>query len=257
MKKLLCSLDIAFSMYSAIPMPRVDWDQENMRYIMCWFPLVGGVIGGLVYGWLWLCGVLGVGAVLTAVIAAALPVLISGGIHLDGFCDTADALASHAPMERKLEILKDPHTGAFALIGCVLYLLVSFGLWTEYVFQPRSAAVLALGFVLSRGCSGFSVVTFRCAKNSGLVALFARAADRKRAAAALVVWIVSTAGGMLWISPSAGICCLLGALAVFAWYRYTAYRQFGGVSGDLAGWFLQLCELGMLAAVIFYGAVFT
>lgn len=51
MEKLWNSFKIAFSMYSKIPMPASDWKKENMRYIMCFFPLIGVIIGGVV--WLW------------------------------------------------------------------------------------------------------------------------------------------------------------------------------------------------------------
>ena len=91
MRQLLRSLATAFSMYSSIPVPRVEWREENMRYVMCFFPLVGVVTGPAIWCWLWLCRQFGVGAPLAAVVCTALPVLVSGGIHLDGFCDTVDA----------------------------------------------------------------------------------------------------------------------------------------------------------------------
>ena len=57
MRRLWNSFKIAFSMYSKIPMPRADWEKENMRYMMCFFPLIGAVIGALLIGWEWLaCG---------------------------------------------------------------------------------------------------------------------------------------------------------------------------------------------------------
>ena len=164
--KFLRPLAIAFSLYSRIPMPRVEWDGRSMRYALCFFPLVGAVTGGLLWLLLWLCSALGVGAGLTAALAVALPVGVNGGIHRDGFSDAADALSSHQTRERKLEILKDPHAGAFAVLSCAVYLLLQFGLWTEFSFSPRSAGVVAIGFVFSRSLSGFSVAAFPCAKTA-------------------------------------------------------------------------------------------
>lgn len=255
MKPFFSSLAIAFSMYSAIPMPRVDWDKKNMRYTMAWFPLVGAVVGAVVFGWLWLAARLGIGASLTAAVATALPVALTGGIHLDGFCDTADALASHAPTERKLEILKDSHIGAFALIACCLYFLLTFGLWSSFVFSPRSAAVLSLGFVFSRALSGIAVVSLRCAKTSGSAAMFADAAQKVRVHILLLCWVWVAAALMLRLSLAAGAFCLLAALLTFFYYKWMAYRRFGGITGDLAGWFLQLCELSVLAAMVICGGV--
>ena len=55
---------------------------------------------------------------------------------------------------------------------------------------------------------------------------------------------------MLWLAPAVGGACLGAAALVFCYYRHVALGQFGGVTGDLAGWFLQLCEGGMLLAAV-------
>lgn len=248
--KFLRPLAIAFSLYSRIPMPRVEWDGRSMRYALCFFPLVGAVTGGLLWLLLWLCSALGVGAGLTAALAVALPVGVNGGIHLDGFCDTADALSSHQTRERKLEILKDPHAGAFAVLSCAVYLLLQFGLWTEFSFSPRSAGVVAIGFVFSRSLSGFSVAAFPCAKNSGLAAAFSGAAQKNAVKACMAVFWLLCAAGMLACGGWEGAAALLAAALVFAYYGVMSSRQFGGITGDLAGYFLQICELAVLAAVV-------
>ena len=112
------SLVIAFAMYSKLPMPRVEWDEKSLSRALWWFPAVGLAAGGLLWLWLRLSQLLGLSTVLCAAGALLLPVAVSGGIHLDGFCDTCDALSSHQSRERKLEILKDSHTGAVAIICC-------------------------------------------------------------------------------------------------------------------------------------------
>ena len=101
---MLHALVIAFSTYSRLPMPRVEWSEENMKYAICFFPLVGAVIGAAVLLWIWLCGVLALAPFFRAAGCTALPLLLSGGIHMDGFCDTVDAFL-HQSRERKLEIL--------------------------------------------------------------------------------------------------------------------------------------------------------
>ena len=128
MKNWWNSLVLAFAMYSKIPTPEADWEKEKMRYVMCFFPLVGAVIGALICGWTLLCGSMAIGGGLRAAVYVLLPVLVTGGIHLDGYLDTCDALHSYAPKERKLEILKDPHTGAFAIICGISLFMMNFGL---------------------------------------------------------------------------------------------------------------------------------
>ena len=121
----------AFALYSRIPMPPLDWESGARRYTLYAFPLVGLAVGGGLLLWTWLAGALGLGQLLWAAGMTAIPLLITGGIHLDGFCDVCDALASHQSRERKLEIMADPHVGAFAVQGCGLLLLLTFGLWCQ------------------------------------------------------------------------------------------------------------------------------
>ena len=111
---------VAFSMFSALPVPQLEWNERNRRWSLCAFPLVGVVVGLACLGWALLCARLALPAVLRGAGLCLLPVWITGGIHLDGFADTWDALSSHAAPEKKREILKDPHAGAFAVIHLCL-----------------------------------------------------------------------------------------------------------------------------------------
>ena len=101
---LIQSMIIAFSMYSKIPMPRVEWNKRNMKYALCFFPFIGVIIGLVMSGGLWFLREYQFGAFFTACIATVIPVLITGGIHLDGYLDTIDALNSYGDREKRLEI---------------------------------------------------------------------------------------------------------------------------------------------------------
>lgn len=59
---ILKSLVIAFSIYSKIPVPQFEWKEEDMKYMLCFFPWVGAVIGGCVYLWISLCRWFSVGS---------------------------------------------------------------------------------------------------------------------------------------------------------------------------------------------------
>ena len=244
------SVIIAFAMYSKLPMPRVDWEKKALSWALCWFPLVGLFIGAALRLWLALAHWLGFGAVFTAAFALLLPIALSGGIHLDGFCDTCDALSSHQSREKKLEILKDSHTGAFAIICCGLYLLMFFAAWCQVEAAGRTALVLGLGPVLSRSLSGLFAVTLPNARGTGLLATFTGPMDAAKARVVLAVWAIAAAAVMVFLSPWTGVGVLAGAALACVYYVATAKRQFGGVTGDLAGFFLQLCELGMVLGAI-------
>ena len=124
--KLLKSIAVAFSMYSRIPMPRFVWGSEDMKYHLIFFPWVGAVIGALEYGWYDLAFQMNINLIAYAIIAIIIPIIITGGFHLDGFMDTSDALASWGDKEKRLEILKDSHVGAFAVIYLIVLGLLMF-----------------------------------------------------------------------------------------------------------------------------------
>ena len=111
--RIIKSCIVAFSMYSKIPMPQFEWKEEDMQYMLCFFPWVGAVIGVCLYLWNRFCAAFQVGRIAYVLFAVAIPILVTGGFHVDGFMDTMDALHSYQPRERKLEILKDSHIGAF------------------------------------------------------------------------------------------------------------------------------------------------
>ena len=245
MKIFLQTLAVAFGMFTAVPLPLPVWNKQNMRYALCAFPAVGLVSGAGLLGFAALCRALGAGSVLRAAGLCLLPVLVTGGIHLDGFADTCDALASCAPPEKKQQILADPHCGAFAVIRLCSWFLACFALWTQLP-DGRALMALAIGQVLSRALSGYAVARFPLAKNTGLAHTFATAADRTTVRRVLMVLAALLSAALLALG---GWALVLAALLVFARYHVVSDKQFGGITGDLAGWFLQRAELWMLAAL--------
>ena len=246
---LLRSIIMAFSCFPQVPMPHIDWKPQSMRYMMACFPLIGVVVGLLVAGWVWLCGALGFGSVLRAVGIVLVPICVTGGIHMDGFADTCDALASNTPPERRREILKDSHTGAFAVIGVGCYLLAYFGFATE--FDPaRALAQLAIVPVLSRCLSGIATVAFPLSAGRGMLADEQESSAKGRVLVVLVVFAIACAGALLWLDAIIGIVMICVALACMGALYMMARRTFGGMSGDLAGFFLQMCEFALLVGIV-------
>lgn len=244
---VLETIAVAFGMFSAVPLPQPEWNRRNMRYSMCAFPWIGAVCGLSWWGWATVCRWLAVPALLRGAGLCLLPIWITGGIHLDGYADTCDALASCAQPAKKQEILSDPHCGAFAVIRLCSYFVAYFALCA--VLQPSSRALLAMGlaFVLERALSGVAVTSFPLAKDTGLAHAFASTADRQRVRMVLILlcillcFLLAVCGSLLPVAV---------ALLVFWRYHRVAQRQFGGISGDLAGWFVQKAELWMLAALV-------
>ncbi|MBR4212221.1 MAG: adenosylcobinamide-GDP ribazoletransferase [Oscillibacter sp.] len=241
--QILETIAAAFSMFSAIPMPRTT----TARHMLCAFPLVGAAIGLCCAAWGVLCDCLTLPAILRGAGWTLIPVALTGGIHLDGYADTSDALGSHAPPERRREILTDPRCGAFAVIRLCAYFVGYFALCASLdSYGPMCAA-----FVLSRSLSGAALTLLPISDASSLARAFVQTPDASRVrvilcaescAAALALWILGGASGLLMTCAAA---------AVMWRYAVVARRDFGGASGDLAGWFLQKVELWMLAALVF------
>lgn len=257
---LLRSFCIAFSMYSKIPMPKLPWNKKDMRYTMCFFPLISIPIALLILLWYYICQWFVIGPLLFAGVTTAIPVLVTGGIHLDGYCDTVDALSSRQPQEKKLDILKDPHTGAFAILFSCLYFLLYAGFSSELTNNLTGILLLMCSFFLSRSISGFAVVTFRGAKNSGLLHTFKDAAQKRTVAITMVVYVLVAITLLFIINWFIACFALFGAVASFVYVRIMCYRQFGGLTGDIAGYLVQICELttlmGIVAGVLIERAVF-
>lgn len=249
--RIVNSFFIALAMYSRIPVPGVDWKKENMRYAMCFFPVIGVVIGAVMYLAGWLMDRADFGSLLCSAVFTLIPILITGGIHMDGFMDTMDALGSWGDREKKLEILKDSHAGAFAILGMGCYLLWSVAVWSELPAEVLSVSCVC--FVLSRALSGFSVVTFPAARNSGLLKTFQDGAQKKVVRITMCMYAVASVAVMAVMDVRAMAGAITGAMVAFLYYIVMSRKQFGGVTGDLAGFFLETAELAMFTGIMISG----
>ena len=246
------SFFIAFSIYSKIPVPQFAWKEEDMRYTLCFFPWVGAVIGLCFLLWNRFAGVYGIPSTARAAVGAVLPLAISGGFHADGFMDTMDALHSYRDRERKLEILKDSHIGAFAAIMLALYYMIDIAAISEIHTQKAVSAVAAV-FFLARCFSGIAVMTLQPAKKEGLLYTFASSAQKVRVKAALYFQAALCVGLMLLVSGWYGAAAIGAALLSFFYFKKKSYKELGGITGDTAGFFVTVCEAAAAAAVAVAG----
>ena len=242
------SLVLAFSMFSRIPVPQADFTEANMGRTMAVFPLVGLALGLAVAGWVWLGHMLEFGQFLRAVGITLLPLALSGGIHADGLCDTVDALASHGDTATKQRILRDPHLGAFAAMALCGYCLLFFALAAELVLPWPRLACLVLALAVSRSVTGLAVLGFPPSPESTLARQFQRGAHGSRLL--LWGWLLCLGMAMLLLDGLAGFVAFALPLALLWRWKGFASRQFGGMSGDLAGCLLMLCELLSLASLV-------
>ena len=239
------SVFIAFSLYSKIPLLQCAWEEDDMKYVYCFFPWVGALIGGCLFLWLYLCGRLQIGSLCRTMTGAAIPLLITGGFHVDGFMDTMDAVHSYQPRERKLEILKDSHIGAFAVIMLAVYGLVYLGAFSE-VESNVMLKIVCSSFFLSRCLCGISAVSFPLAKKDGTLYLFADSSQKRIVKGSPYLQSAACIGFMLFWSPSAGLIVAAAAMIALIYYFCRSKKEFGGITGDTAGYFVLICEVCMI-----------
>ena len=145
--------------------------------------------------------------------------------------------------------MKDSHVGAFAVINLIIYLIVQTALFSQ-IQSRQTAGIIATGFVLSRALSGLTAVTFRTAKKTGSLQDFTETAYKKITVTVLTVIAVICCGIMIFSDIFSGIICVISIIFVTIYYKKFSYRTFGGITGDLSGWFIQMCEITILAGAV-------
>ena len=167
--------------------------------------------------------------------------------------DTSDALSSWGDRSKKLQILSDPHIGAFSVIS--LMTLAAFWIAAVAVIagsgDMRCRGIFGLEFVLARALSGLAAVRFQNARGEGTLWAFTDLpGSARRTNTILLAGIaILAAAGMLVIHPVQGLAASVMSVVIFGLYRRRACREFGGITGDLEGWFLCRCEVAAACAL--------
>lgn len=241
MKRWINGFFMAWGMFLAIPCPSHRWDERARGCMMHCLPLIGCVIGALWALAAWLLA--GAPAAVRALCLAALPWILSGFLHLDGYMDVCDAVLSRRDLAARQKILKDSHCGAFAVIGIVLLALAQWSLF----LSAEEIPLLPLGAIpaATRACASIAVQALRPMSSSQYAGL-------KHSGAALLL-----PGAMLLVSVAAPVCLCgtaglapLGAAAGYTLAALYGCRQLDGMSGDISGFALTLGELAGAAILI-------
>lgn len=254
MKSIINGFIIAISKYSIIPMPKTEWNKKNMKYAICFFPVIGVAIGALIYGWSAVCTRYGFGQVCFALAGTVLPIIITGGVHLCGFMDAADTLYSYEKKEKKSEIVKDSHVGAIAVISAICFFLL-YGAGLTLIWKEYQLLLLGLSYIISRTLTGMSFVWFPVAEKDGTAYSFSSMAHKTTVRVVLVTILAICFISAVMIQPLIGVVMALAAMWVWTYYYYMSKKKFGGITGDVAGYFLCLCELSSVLVIGVMGRI--
>ena len=241
MKTYFHAFAMCQSMFCAIPFPGNLWDEKARDKMLLFLPLVGLEIGLIWAGLAWLSGALHLPALVKGLVLAVWPYLATGFLHLDGYMDVTDAVGSCRSLERRREILKDSHVGAFAVIGIVLLLLSQFAVMAS---AKETADFWILVFVpaVSRCCSALAVTVLKPMSTSQYAGRKKNKAHAAVLLGQLMLYLVLgflLCGGYGLVLPG----CLLG----YGLALRKAYRSLEGMNGDISGYALSLGELCALA----------
>ena len=243
MKTYFHAFAMCQSMFCAIPFPGNIWDEKARDKMLLFLPLVGLEMGAIWAVLAWLCNFLQLPVLVKGLILAVFPYLVAGFIHLDGYMDVTDAVKSCRSLERRREILKDSHVGAFAVIGIVLLMLAQFACMAS-VSEGADWRILLFVPAVSRCGSSLAVTVLKPMNTS-------QYADQKKpkshVAVLAAMMALFVAGGFLLCGKYGFV--LLGCLAGYGAALRKAYKSLDGMNGDISGYALTLGELCAVAVL--------
>ncbi|MFE7436127.1 adenosylcobinamide-GDP ribazoletransferase [Streptomyces tendae] len=234
-------LRFAFGTLTVLPVKVTRWDRPAARGGMLWAPLAGLTVGVLAAGVGLLLLALGAGTLLAAVATAAVPAVLTRGLHLDGLADTADGLGSGKPAEDALRIMKQSDIGPFGVLTLLFALLAQVaalaqtydGSWTRGALAAVVSATAARLALTTAARAGVPA-----ARPEGLGAAVAGGVPVGGALAVAAVVTLAGAAAGAFLGPHDALRTALAvgcAVAAAELLLRHCVRRFGGVTGDVFG----------------------
>jgi adenosylcobinamide-GDP ribazoletransferase len=239
---MIDGLLVALGFLTRIPVPAAVFAREGAQArSLAWYPLVGLLLGALLALLAW--ALQHASPLLLAAGVVAAWAWLSGGLHLDGLADTADAwIGGLGDRERTLAIMKDPRSGPAGVTALVLVLLLKFAALASLP-GPAVWPALLLAPLLGRTVLTAAFLVTPYVRAGGMGAPL-KGASRLGCALALIATLalVACAGRPGWLA--AGV-----AAAVFWLWRRACLRRLGGMTGDTCGALVELVEVAVLVAL--------
>jgi adenosylcobinamide-GDP ribazoletransferase len=215
---------------------------EQVGRSLLFYPLVGLLIGLLLLAAQQLLGDSAV--LLQAALLLSLWVGISGGLHLDGLADSADAwIGGFGDKQRTLAIMKDPRSGPIAVVVLVLLLLLKFAALVA-LLESDSGLLLVLLPWLARCLLPLLFLTTPYVRAGGLGQALAEHLPRRQ-----LPWVLAANALAMLLFGWPALLALLVSGVVFLWLRAMMLKRLDGTTGDTAGALLEIAECAVLVAL--------
>ena len=236
------NLRIAFGLLTTLPFKLPDdWSAGDSGRASVWYPFVGLVIGALT--WLtWKVTMLIFPALVAGILTLVAWVLLTGGLHLDGLADCFDGLFASASVERRLEIMKDPRTGTFGVLGLILILFLKAAILI--MLTPATSFGILLAASLGRWCI-LPAALLPQARASGMGADFASGLRRS-----FIFWGALIPLAIAIILGLHGILSSVTGLITTVFVLWLAKSRIGGVTGDVFGMIVEVVETIVLLTFV-------
>jgi adenosylcobinamide-GDP ribazoletransferase len=240
---MLKTVRTAVSFLTRIPLGSVaDITAADLARASALFPLVGALIG-LAQAGCALALPATTPPALTGILLVAVSAAMSGALHLDGLADTFDALGAPVGRDERLRIMRDPHVGTFGTTALIIVLLIKSSA-VAALFERHQLRALVFAASVARFCPSLLTRLFPPARTGGSGKALADGVSTKQvtgAAIAVVLVAVLSGTSRPWVGGivAVGVAVALGAIA---------YRQLGGVTGDIFGASIELAETAVLLA---------
>ncbi|NOQ82108.1 MAG: adenosylcobinamide-GDP ribazoletransferase [Methylophaga sp.] len=235
---------IALQFLTTIPVHVSDpVKPKNIGYSLLYYPLVGLIIAGIVLLSIYLLD--SQSAWVSAILTLTLWIVLTGGLHLDGLADSADAwLGGLGDKEKTLRIMKDPASGPIAVVVLLMVLLIKFIMLADLIQHQQWLDIIAV-LVLARMALPLLLLTTPYVRHDGIGAILINNLPKKHLRIMLAIL------GLLALSLISFIPLLL-FLVVLLLLRYYMLKRLDGTTGDTAGAMLEVLETTTLITFVIF-----
>jgi adenosylcobinamide-GDP ribazoletransferase len=210
------------------------------------FPLIGIIIGGLSGTVFMMSYAVGLPSLLSAFLAIAAQILLTGALHEDAIGDVADGFGGGANPEQKMEIMRDSRIGTYAVLALIFAIGIKVTALSSLTTPLSAFAVLVSSGAVSRSLMVWAMYLMPSARNDGL----GHSAGRPAILVALVATFISVLITIVTLGNLVGAVALLFAIMSAALMGLIAFRQIGGQTGDVLGAIQQIAEIAFIISCI-------
>lgn len=236
---------IAFQFLTAVPFEiKSELKEEDFGKSLIYFPLVGAFIGSILALSLFVLNFLP--QIVSIAFILVISIVLTGGIHIDGFADTCDGFYSGRSKDDMLKIMRDSHIGTMGVIGIFCVLLLKFTILISIPKEMLWKALIMMA-VFSRWAQALACSISDYARESGKAEYFIKYSD-KRGIAISSLFVLAL---FFLLTGFKGIILFIISFASIFLFIFYVKRKIGGMTGDTIGATNEIAEILVILFFLF------